>query len=156
MLSEGDRVPDIEVELASGGHRPLAALHEGWLVLYFYPKDSTPGCTTEGRDFNALLGEFHALGAEVVGVSRDSVKSHRNFCSKQGFAFDLISDTEQTLCDAFGVIREKSMYGRTHVGIERSTFLIDADGVIRRAWRPVKVREHAADVLATLQQLARR
>jgi thioredoxin-dependent peroxiredoxin len=156
MIEEGDRVPDIEVELAHGGRRPLAELSSGWLVLYFYPKDSTPGCTTEGLDFNALLPEFNALGAEVVGVSRDSVKSHQNFCAKQGFRFDLISDTEQQLCDAFGVIKEKSMYGRRHIGIERSTFLIDADGVVRRAWRPVKVRDHAADVLATLKKLAGR
>lgn len=156
MVNEGDRVPDIEVELARGGRRPLRDLHTGWLVLYFYPKDSTPGCTTEGLDFNALLERFHALGAEVIGVSPDSVRSHQNFCSKQGFRFDLISDTDEALCNAFGVIKEKSMYGRTHIGIERSTFLIDSDGVVRRAWRPVKVREHAADVLATLTQLAGR
>ena len=99
-----------------------------WLVLYFYPKDSTPGCTTEGLDFNALLPKFQHAGAQVFGVSRDSVKSHDNFCSKQGFDFPLISDTDEALCSAFDVIKMKNMYGKQVRGIERSTFLISPDG----------------------------
>jgi thioredoxin-dependent peroxiredoxin len=152
MLDPGDRIPDIAIELAHGGPSRLQEYSGRWLVLYFYPKDSTPGCTTEGNDFNALLPAFRAAGAEVLGVSRDSVRSHRNFCEKQGFDFDLVSDADEALCRAFGVIKEKSMYGRKVMGIERSTFLIDPDGVIREAWRPVKVKEHAAGVLAALQR----
>jgi peroxiredoxin Q/BCP len=122
-----------------------------WLVLYFYPKDNTPGCTTEGIDFNALLGEFRQRGATVLGVSRDSLKSHQNFCAKQGFAFDLVSDADEALCNAFGVIREKNLYGRKVMGIERSTFLIDPAGVIAQSWRPVKVAGHAQSVLDALK-----
>ena len=122
-----------------------------WLVLYFYPKDSTPGCTVEGNDFNALLPRFRKLGAEVLGVSRDSLKSHANFCAKQGLDFPLVSDAESKLCDAFGVIQPKKLYGREFIGIERSTFLVDPEGVVRAAWRKVKVPGHAADVLDTLK-----
>jgi thioredoxin-dependent peroxiredoxin len=152
MLDPGDSIPDIAIELAHGGPTRLRDFGGRWLVLYFYPKDSTPGCTTEGNDFNALLPGFRAAGAEILGVSRDSVRSHRNFCSKQGFEFDLVSDVDESLCRAFGVIKEKSMYGRKVMGIERSTFLIDPGGVIREAWRPVKVKDHAAAVLAALQR----
>jgi thioredoxin-dependent peroxiredoxin len=155
MLNPGDRLPDIEIQLARGGTRKLHDFTGRWLVLYFYPKDNTPGCTAESQDFNALLGAFRDSGAEILGVSRDSVRSHENFCAKYGFGFDLVADTDETLCRAFGVIKEKSMYGRKVMGIERSTFLIDPDGVIRQAWRPVKVKEHAASVLASLQQHAR-
>src|SRR5690606_5263613 len=118
-----------------------------WLVLYFYPKDSTPGCTTEGQDFNALLPEFEAVGASVLGVSRDSVKSHRNFRDKQGFAFELVSDADEALCNAFGVIREKNMYGRKVMGIVRSTYLVDPAGRIARVWQPVEVPGHAQAAL---------
>ena len=136
----------------SGGTQATLADYAGkWLVLYFYPKDSTPGCTTEGIDFNALLPKFRKLGATVVGVSRDSLKSHQNFCAKQGFRFDLASDTDESLCNAFGVIKEKNMYGRKVLGIERSTFLVDPMGVIRQSWRPVKVPGHAQAVLDALQ-----
>lgn len=123
------------------------------VVLYFYPKDSTPGCTTEGLDFNALLPKFKRAGAIVLGVSRDSLKSHQNFCNKQGFKFDLVSDADSALCNAFGVIKPKKLYGREYVGIERSTFLIDPDGVVREAWRPVKVTGHAQAVLDALKAL---
>ena len=127
--------------------------HAGqWLVLYFYPKDSTPGCTTEGNDFNALLPRFRKLGAEVLGVSRDSVKSHDNFCAKQGFAFPLVSDPDERLCKAFDVIKPKKLYGREFIGVERSTFLIGPDGVVRAEWRKVKVPGHAQAVLDTLEQ----
>jgi peroxiredoxin Q/BCP len=131
----------------------LADLRGHAVVLYFYPKDSTPGCTQEGLDFQALSAEFAALGAVILGVSRDSVASHEKFRAKQGFSFDLLSDPQETACRAYDVIREKNMYGRTVLGIERSTFLIDADGVLREAWRKVKVKGHAAAVLERLKAL---
>jgi len=151
MLDTGDKVPDLPLHLSGGGETSLSGYGDRWLVLYFYPKDSTPGCTTEGIDFNGLLPKFRKLGAEVVGVSRDSLKSHQNFCVKQGFRFELASDNDESLCNAFGVIKEKSMYGRKVLGIERSTFLIDPDGVIRHSWRPVKVAGHAQAVLDALK-----
>ena len=136
----------------SGGTTTRLADHAGrWLVLYFYPKDSTPGCTTEGLDFNALLPQFSKLGADVVGVSRDSLKSHQNFCAKQGFAFELVSDPDETLCNAFGVIKEKQLYGRRYIGVDRSTFLIDPAGRVAKAWRGVKVPGHAQAVLDALK-----
>ena len=149
-------VPHLPLNLTSGprpdGDAANLSDYAGcWLVLYFYPKDSTPGCTTEGIDFNALLPKFKKLGATVLGVSRDSIKSHQNFCAKQGFKFDLVSDADETLCNAFGVIKEKNMYGRKVLGIERSTFLIDPTGVIRQSWRPVKVPGHAQAVFDALQ-----
>ncbi|MCM2335687.1 MAG: peroxiredoxin, partial [Pseudomonas sp.] len=130
MLDTGDRVPtSLPLALSSGATTTLGEHAGHWVVLYFYPKDSTPGCTTEGIDFNALLPQFRKLGATVLGVSRDSIKSHQNFCAKQGFTFDLVSDADEALCNAFGVIKEKNMYGRKVLGIERSTFLIGPDGV---------------------------
>ena len=147
MVDSGDSIPDLPIVLSSGRPARLSEYQGRWLALYFYPKDSTPGCTTEGLDFTALLPEFRRLGAEVLGVSRDSLKSHQNFCSKQGLGFDLVSDADEALCNVFGVIREKNMYGRKVLGIERSTFLIDPRGVIHQSWRKVKVRGHAQDVL---------
>lgn len=123
------------------------------VVLYFYPKDSTPGCTTEGQDFRDLHARFAKLGTVILGVSRDSLKSHENFRAKQEFSFDLISDADETLCKKFDVIKEKNMYGRKVMGIERSTFLIDAKGVLRQEWRKVKVKGHAAEVLAAVESL---
>lgn len=143
--------PTLPLALSGGATAKLADYTGRWLVLYFYPKDSTPGCTTEGLDFNALLPQFQALGAEVLGVSRDSVKSHDNFCAKQGFAFPLVSDGDEALCRAFDVIREKNMYGRTVMGIERSTFLIDPEGRIAAEWRKLRVPGHAQAVLDALQ-----
>jgi len=151
MPRPGDRIPDLPVQRVHAGEGRLSDYRKGWLVLYFYPKDSTPGCTTEGIDFNALLPRFRALGAEVLGVSRDSLKSHHNFCAKYGFRFDLVADTDEAVCRAFDVIQEKSMYGRKVLGVVRSTFLIDPDGVIRQIWSPVKVKDHAAAVLAALE-----
>ncbi|RDZ28871.1 peroxiredoxin [Lysobacter silvisoli] len=155
MLDTGDRldktVSILPLALSSGVSARLKDYAGGWLVLYFYPKDSTPGCTTEGLDFNALLPKFKKLGATVLGVSRDSLKSHQNFCAKQGFKFDLVSDGDEALCNAFGVIKEKSLYGRKYIGIERSTFLIDPKGVIAQSWRPVKVPGHAQAVLDALK-----
>ena len=151
MLDTGDKVPDLPLHLSGGGEATLSDHVGRWLVLYFYPKDSTPGCTTEGIDFNGLLPKFRRLGADVIGVSRDSLKSHQNFCTKQGFRFELASDSDESLCNAFGVIKEKNMYGRKVLGIERSTLLIDPDGVIRQSWRPVKVAGHAQAVLDALK-----
>ena len=155
-MNEGDRLDSDILQRPlqlSGGATATLSDHAGhWLVLYFYPKDSTPGCTTEGLDFNALLPEFEALDADVLGVSRDSVKSHDNFCAKQGFRFPLVSDADETLCRAFDVIREKNMYGRKVLGIERSTFLVDPDGRVARAWRKVRVPGHAQAVLEALKE----
>ncbi|KRG46680.1 thiol peroxidase [Stenotrophomonas panacihumi] len=141
----------LPLALSGGAHATLADYAGRWLVLYFYPKDSTPGCTTEGLDFNALLPEFEAAGAAVLGVSRDSVRSHDNFCAKQGFAFPLVSDGDEALCKAFDVIRMKNMYGRQVLGVERSTFLISPDSRIVQAWRKVKVAGHAEAVLQALK-----
>lgn len=152
MIEAGAPIPDIDLTLAQRGPARLSDYAGRWLVLYFYPKDSTPGCTTEGLDFNALLPQFHKLGADILGVSRDSVKSHQNFCSKQGYKFDLISDSDEALCQAFGVIKEKNMYGRKVLGIERSTFLIDPQRRVAHVWRGVRVPGHADAVLATLTQ----
>lgn len=122
------------------------------LVLYFYPKDSTPGCTTEGLDFNAHLAEFRALGYTVAGISRDGVKSHQNFCAKQGFQFELLSDKDEAVCKLFDVIKPKKLYGKESLGIERSTFVLDKNGAIAHEWRKVKVAGHAEEVLATLKK----
>lgn len=121
------------------------------LVLYFYPKDSTPGCTTEGLDFNARLDAFKELGYTVVGISRDGVKSHQNFCEKQGFHFELLSDKDEIVCKLFDVIKLKKLYGKESLGIERSTFVLDESGRIAYEWRKVKVAGHAQEVLEALQ-----
>jgi peroxiredoxin Q/BCP len=123
------------------------------VVIYFYPKDSTPGCTTEGRDFSALHGKFRRQKTVILGVSRDSIASHEKFKEKQGFPFDLLSDQDESLCKAFDVIKEKKLYGRTFMGIERSTFLIDKDGKLRQEWRKVKVKGHADEVLEAVREL---
>ncbi|UOP01858.1 peroxiredoxin [Kingella potus] len=122
------------------------------LVLYFYPKDNTPGCTTEGLEFNVLLPEFAALGYTVAGISRDGVKSHQNFCAKQGFGFELLSDVDETVCRLFDVIKLKKLYGRESYGIERSTFVLNEKGEIAYEWRKVKVAGHAREVLDTLKK----
>ena len=142
---------DLPLALSGGDTTTLAAQAGHWLVLYFYPKDWTPGCTTEGLDFNALLPKFKRAGATVLGVSRDSLKSHQNFCTKQGFKFELVSDADGAVCDAFGVVQPKKLYGREFLGIVRSTFLIDPEGRIARVWQPVKVKGHAQAVLDALK-----
>ena len=141
----------LPLALSSGKHATLADYAGKWLVLYFYPKDSTPACTTEGQDFNALLPAFKRAGAVVLGVSKDSLKLHQNFCAKQGFKFDLVSDADEAVCNAFGVIQPKKLYGREYIGIVRSTYLIDPEGVIRQTWQPVKVPGHAQAVLDALK-----
>jgi peroxiredoxin Q/BCP len=123
------------------------------IVIYFYPKDSTPGCTTEGRDFSALHNKFRRAGTVILGVSRDSIASHEKFKEKQGFPFDLLSDADEALCKKFDVIHEKTLYGRKFMGVVRSTFLIDADGKLRREWRKVKVAGHAEEVLEAVKSL---
>ncbi|MCW0462262.1 Peroxiredoxin Bcp [Xanthomonas sacchari] len=144
----------LPLALSGGASATLGDYAGRWLVLYFYPKDSTPGCTTEGIEFNALVPQFEQAGATVLGVSRDSVKSHDNFCAKQGFRFALVSDADEALCRAFDVIKEKNMYGRQVLGIERSTFLLSPTGQLVRSWRKVKVPGHAQAVLDALQAAA--
>ena len=150
MAGIGDRVPDLSLDLSSGTPATLHDFRGKWLVLYFYPKDSTPGCTNEGIAFNELLTKFRRAGADVIGVSRDSIRSHQNFTAKQGFRFELASDPDETLCKAFDVIKQKKLYGREYLGIERTTFLIDPTSVIREVWRQVKVPGHAQAVLDAL------
>ena len=151
-INPGDKVPArLPLALSSGETAKLGDYKGQWLVLYFYPKDSTPGCTTEGIDFNALLPKFRKLGATVLGVSRDSIKSHQNFCAKQGFRFPLVSDADEKLCKAFDVIHEKNMYGRKVLGVVRSTFLIDPEHRIAAEWRGVQVAGHAQAVLDALK-----
>lgn len=123
------------------------------VVIYFYPKDNTPGCTTEGQNFRDLHNEFQALDTDIFGVSRDGLKSHENFRSKQGFPFDLISDKDEAVCKLFDVIKLKKLYGKEHLGIERSTFLIDKAGVLHQVWRKVKVAGHAEEVLESVKAL---
>ena len=123
------------------------------VVIYFYPKDSTPGCTTEGRDFSALHAKFRRQNTVIFGVSRDSITSHEKFREKQGFVFDLISDPDEKLCKQFDVIQEKSLYGRKFMGVVRSTFLIDENGKLRQEWRKVKVKGHAEEVLDAVKAL---
>lgn len=144
--------PDfLPLPTTGGGSFSAADLQGTWTVLYFYPKDSTPGCTTEGLEFSALAPQFAALGAAIYGVSRDSLASHEKFMCKHGFAFELISDSEESLCRAFDVIQEKMNFGKKYFGIVRSTFLINPQGEIVREWRKVKVARHAQEVLAALQ-----
>lgn len=123
------------------------------VIIYFYPKDNTPGCTTEGNDFKAMHGEFLAHDTVIYGVSKDSLKSHQNFINKFDFPFALISDPDESLCKHFDVIKEKNMYGKKYMGIERSTFLIDKSGTLVQEWRKVRVKEHVAKVLDAVKQL---
>jgi peroxiredoxin Q/BCP len=150
---EVDRqIPDFTAP-ATGGDFSLSDLRGKKLVLYFYPKDNTPGCTTEGLQFRDLYPKFKKAGAEIAGVSRDSLRSHDNFKAKLELPFPLISDADETLCAMFDVIKMKKMYGKEVCGIERSTFLIDGDGVLRQAWRGIKVPGHVEDVLGAVQAL---
>jgi peroxiredoxin Q/BCP len=146
-------VGDFKAETTSGNTISLKELRGKNVVLYFYPKDDTPGCTIEGNDFTALHNKFKRAGTVIFGISADSIASHEKFKVKQGFTFDLISDPEQKLCNKFDVIREKNLYGRKFMGIVRSTFLIDSDGKLRREWRKVKVEGHAEEVLEAVKAL---
>ena len=151
MIDQG--APDITLPATGDQTIRLADLRGQSVVLYFYPKDNTPGCTNEAIAFRDLTPEFSALGAVILGVSRDSVKSHENFKAKLELPFELLADTEEVACQAFDVIKMKNMYGKQVRGIERSTFVIDRDGVIRREWRKVKVDGHAEEVLNVVKSL---
>ncbi|RON55167.1 peroxiredoxin [Pseudomonas frederiksbergensis] len=146
-------VTDFEAPATSGQTVSLASLKGKQVVIYFYPKDSTPGCTTQGQGFRDQLDAFKAANTEVFGVSRDSLKSHENFKAKQAFTFELISDKEEALCQLFDVIKLKKLYGKEYMGVDRSTFLIDKNGVLRQEWRGVKVPGHVDAVLAAAQAL---
>ena len=146
-------VADFQALATSGQQISLAALKGRQVVLYFYPKDSTPGCTTEGQDFRDQYAAFQAASTEVFGISRDGIKSHENFKAKQGFPFELISDKDEAICQLFDVIKLKKLYGKEYLGVDRSTFLIDKNGVLRKAWRGVKVPGHVAEVLAAAEDL---
>jgi thioredoxin-dependent peroxiredoxin len=148
----GKKAPAFTLE----GTRGTWSLEDGKgtaVVIYFYPRDNTSGCTQEGLDFSALQPQFKKAKAQIFGISPDSVASHEKFKTKMSFAFDLLSDPDQKVCNLYGVFKEKSMYGRKYMGVERSTFLIDAKGVLRHEWRKVKVKNHAEAVLAAVKAL---
>jgi thioredoxin-dependent peroxiredoxin len=149
----GDAVPSIELTLTGNLSRNLHDFRGRWLVLYFYPKASTPGCTQEGLDFSAAIGKFRRQATAILGASRDGLKAQENFKAKQNFAFDLVADKDEVLCNAFDVIKMKKMYGKEVRGIERSTFLIDPEGVLRQQWRGLKVKGHVDEVLDALKSL---
>lgn len=153
MLNKGDAAPDFTLPRDGGASVTLSALAPGKVVLYFYPKDDTPGCTTEALDFTRLGPEFAAAGTVVVGISKDSVKAHDKFCRKHGLGVILASDEQGDTCERYRVWVEKSMYGKTYMGIERTTFLIDGAGRIARIWPKVKVQGHAEEVLAAARAL---
>jgi peroxiredoxin Q/BCP len=152
MIGEGDKVPSLKAVLSDGSSLDLSA-PGGPLVLYFYPKDDTSGCTKEAQDFTELAGDFAKAGARVVGISRDPMKKHDKFIAKYDLKVPLASDEDGAISDAFGTWVEKSMYGRKYMGMERSTFLIGKDGRVAKAWRKVKVPGHAAEVRKAVQSL---
>lgn len=151
MTDTPQTLPDLAFTLSDGSTARFSDYAGRWLVLYFYPKDSTPGCTTEAGDFRDLHADFDQAGATILGVSRDSVKSHQNFIAKQSLPFALISDADEAVCNAFGVIQEKNMYGRKVMGIVRSTFLFDPQQRLVQAWHKVRVPGHAQAVLEALK-----
>jgi peroxiredoxin Q/BCP len=152
-LQIGDTAPDFTLPTDNDGEVTLSDLRGKNVVLYFYPKDNTPGCTTESCGFNDALPAFENLNAAIIGLSKCSVKKHNNFKAKYGFNFPLASDENSDVCEQYGTWKEKSMYGKTFMGIERSTFLIDKDGKIAHIWRKVKVKEHVEAVQAALEEL---
>jgi peroxiredoxin Q/BCP len=153
MLSEGDKVPDVTLTSVEGKAISPADFSGQKLVLYFYPKDDTSGCTAEAQAFTALADEFKNAGTWILGVSKDDSKSHSKFIGKYGLKVPLASDSDGSVCEAFGTWAEKSMYGRKYMGIERATFLVDRDGVVKRVWRKVKVTGHAEEVLEAARAL---
>ena len=152
-IALGKTVPDIELPATGDNSIKLSDYRGKPVVLYFYPKASTPGCTQEGLDFKAAIAKFRRQSAVILGASRDSLKAQENFKEKQGFPFNLLADKEEVLCKAFDVIKMKSMYGKQVRGIERSTFLIDEEGKLRQAWRKVKVKGHVDEVLEALKAM---
>ena len=153
MIGDGSRAPDFDLATDEGSNVRLSKLAGTAVVLFFYPKDDTSGCTAEAKAFTALAADFAAAGATLVGISPDSVESHAKFRKKHELSVKLAADTEKKVATAYGVWVEKSMYGRKYMGVERSTFLIDAEGRIVRSWRKVKVPGHAAEVLAAVRAL---
>ncbi len=150
-----DTLPPLAIQTTNNAQATLTDYLGKWLILYFYPKDSTPGCTLEGQEFRDAYPQIQALNAEVLGVSRDTLNSHEKFKCKQQFPFELISDANEVLCKQFDVIKTKSLYGKQVRGIERSTFLIDPNGIFKHEWRKVSVNGHVNEVLATLKSLAK-
>jgi len=146
-------VPEFVCATTADEAMTLTSLKGKNIIIYFYPKDNTPGCTQEGQDFRDHYSEFQTANTDIFGVSRDSLRTHSNFKAKHSFPFELISDPEETLCKQFDVIKLKKLYGKEHMGIERSTFLIDSNGVLVKEWRKVKVKEHIAEVLAAVKEL---
>ncbi len=153
MLSEGDVVPDVRLEGLEGKPISPADFRGQKLVIYFYPKDDTSGCTREAKDFTGLAAEFEKAGTWILGVSKDDAGKHRRFIDKYDLKIPLATDVDGSACEAFGTWVQKSMYGRKYMGIDRATFLVDRDGVIKRVWRKVKVPGHAAEVLEAAQEL---
>lgn len=151
MINIGDKAPKFLMETHDGASISNELIAGKKTVLYFYPKDSTPGCTTEAKDFSAHKADFDKLGVKVVGISRDTIKSHCKFADKENLKIALATDLDGSVCEAFGVWVEKSMYGKKYMGIERSTFIIDESGKIQKAWRGVKVPGHALEVLNSLR-----
>ena len=153
MSLEGKKCPKFSAD-ATGDVLISNSDYEGKnLVIFFYPKDNTPGCTLEGQDFRDNYASFTELNAEILGVSRDSIKSHENFKNKQSFPFRLLSDPDEVMCKSFDVMREKSMYGKKYIGVDRSTFLINSKGLIVKEWRSVKVKGHVMEVLEALKDI---
>ena len=148
------KAKDMKIECTDSKIGSLYDFLDKKLILYFYPRDMTPGCTTESIEFNESLSKIKKLNAQVVGVSRDKIASHEKFISKHGFKFPLISDTEEKLCKSFDVIKEKSLYGKKYMGVDRSTFILDESGKILYAWRAVKVKGHVDEVLSKLKELS--
>lgn len=153
MLELNQPIADFSAPSTSEQTFHLAAYRGHNVVIYFYPKDNTPGCTTQGQQFRDFYPQFQALNTIIVGVSRDSLRSHENFKAKHQLPFELITDPDETLCRTFNVIKLKTLYGKQHLGIERSTFLIDAAGILRREWRKVRVPNHVEEVLIAVQSL---
>ncbi len=153
MIAEGKKAPDLKLPNGSGEIVQLSKLKGAPVVLYFYPKDDTKGCTAEALDFTAMIEDFHDCGARVIGISPDSVARHAKFADKHGLAVELLSDEDKKVLQGYGVWVEKSMYGRKYMGVERTTLLVDEKGKISRIWRKVKVNGHAKEVLRTLQEL---
>lgn len=153
-VSIGHPVPDFTASATGDTTVSLSELKGKQVVIYFYPKASTPGCTTEGGDFRDSKAAFEAANTEILGVSRDGIRAQENFKAKQAFNFELISDKDENVCRLFDVIKLKKMYGKEHLGIERSTFLIDANGKLAREWRGVKVKGHVEEVLEAAQALS--
>ncbi len=152
----GKPVPEIELPATGDKNIKLSDFRGKTVILFFYPRANTPGCTQEGKDFRDAITKFRRQGAVVIGASRDSLKAQENFKSKQAFPYDLVSDADEDLCTAFDVIKTKNMYGKKVRGIERSTFLIDAEGVLRREWRKVRVKGHVDEVLGAVKELQTR